>query len=406
MDRLGGMHPVTQLTDYEEVLKLVAQRVQRVERVEKVGLSEACGRVSALDVFAKAHIPPFTRATFDGYALRWEDTIGASKAKPVSLKLVGTSKPAKPFRGFVHNKEAVRIFTGAPLPRGADSVVIVENTELQASTLKVYQEVKKGSNLDLEGSDIQKGETLLKKGEVIKPHHLSLLASQGYASVKVIGVRALVIPTGNEVKPVGTKLKMGEIYDSNSFSVTSLLEQMGVHVKRVRPLPDDPQRTQEVLERASQKFELVIFMGGSSAGAEDFVPKAVRSLGEIFVHGVAISPGRPTLIGRVGKAVVVGLPGHSVSSFATTIMIIKPIVRAMYQGALFEECVVEAKLGHSLELEERLTYFRTVKLENGFAQVVYKSSSTLRSVLGAHGYILEKGPKSLKQGERVKVHMF
>lgn len=403
-DRFGGMHPISQLIDYQEFMERVRKAVTQKRTVEKVKLVDALGRVCASDVVAKTDMPPFPRATFDGYAVRSEDTKGAGWETPVELRLVGTSKPGSPIKLRVGRGEAVRVFTGGEIPEGADSVVLVEHTELVDGTVRVYAEVKPGSHMDQAGSDMRRGQVLVKAGSILKPAHILLAASQGYAEIAVYKrPKVLVAPTGNELRPVGVKLKPGEIYDSNSHAVAALLKEAGGDVKTRTPLKDDPEIIEAAMRRAAG-YDLAVFIGGSSAGAEDYVSATLSKLGKVIAHGVKLSPGRPTLLGVVGKTLVVGLPGHPTSSLAVTIMVLKPIMEWL-TGIPQSHRTVEATFGSEITgVEEGFTYFRTVKLEDGVARLVYRSSSAYSSFLDADGYIVFRD-KPPKRGEKVVVNL-
>ncbi|MEM0120175.1 MAG: molybdopterin molybdotransferase MoeA [Thermoprotei archaeon] len=404
VDTYGGMHPVSKLLDYEEFMDALRRAIRPKRTVEKVGLMEAVGRVCASDVLALSDMPPFWRATFDGYAVRAEDTRGANREVPAKLRVIGTSKPGVPVKVRVHRGEAVRVFTGGEIPEGADAVVLVENTELVGQIVKVHTEVKPSANLNAAGSDIRKGEVLIRAGTIVRPTDISLAASQGF---KEIGVyqkpSVLIIPTGNEVKPVGSKLRYGEIYDSNSHGVAALLKEAGGAVEISKPLKDDVDLIEATVRKVTA-YDLVVFIGGSSAGAEDYVSMAVSKLGKVLAHGVRLSPGRPTLFGKVGETFVVGLPGHPASSLAVTIMVLNPLMMWL-TGRPKTYRTVEAVLDSDITgVEEGFTYFRTVRLEDGIAKLVYRSSSMYSSFLGADGYIVFRDVAP-KKGEKVIVNL-
>jgi molybdopterin molybdotransferase len=405
VDKLGGMHPVTELMGYDEFLKTLVSTVKVGGSVETVKLAHAAGRVSASDVLATVDVPNFRRAAFDGYAVRSADTQGATRDSPVKLRLVGVSKPGNAKNSRVAQGEAVKIFTGGAVPEGADAVVMVESTELSGSEVYVFSGVRPGSCVDDAGSDIKKGQLLVKASSTIKPTDLPILASQGYASLRVRSrPRVFIVPTGNEIKPLGSKLREGEIYDSNSIGVAALLTGFGARVTLSKPVKDDLRRVASALRR-SAGFDLTVFIGGSSAGAEDYVAQAVGNQGKVLVHGLALSPGRPTLLGQTKHAFVVGLPGHPASSMAVSFMVLRPLISVLL-GRPVDTVKVEATLGSQLEeAKPNFTYFRTVRLDDGKAVVAYKTSSAVSSFLGADGYIVFKGSSKPRKGEKVWVNL-
>jgi molybdopterin molybdotransferase len=405
MDKLGGMHPVTKLMEYEEFLKILASTVKTIDSFETVNLSEAVGRVCVSDVLASTNIPSYRRSAFDGYAVRSDDTQGATKTSPVELRLVGVSKPGEPKNSRVLKGQAVKIFTGGVVPKGADSVVMVENTELRGSTVYVFSSVKPHSCIDGAGSDIKKGQVLTKASSTIKPTDLPILASQGYGTLMVRRKPSvLIVPTGNELRALGTVLREGEIYDSNSVGVAALLKRFGADVKVAEPVKDDPQEVTSVLQR-SVGFDLTVFIGGSSAGAEDYVAQAVSRKGYVLVHGLAISPGRPTLFGKLDNTLIVGLPGHPASSMAVSIMVLEPLVCGLLGKPVNTTTVEVTLISEPEEVKPNFTYFRTVRLKKGEAEIAYKASSAISSFLNVDGYIVFKGSSKPNKGQKVLVNL-
>jgi molybdopterin molybdotransferase len=382
------MHPVSELMEYHQFLKLVFSEIGPIASFEKITLPEAVGRVLATDFRARRSIPDFRRSNFDGYAVRAVDTAGASKSSPVKLSLSGFSKPGKPYSRALGQSECVRIFTGAALPRGADAVVMVEYTEASGGTIRVFEEVASGSRYDDVGADIRRGSLLLPRGRRIRPLDLPIIASQGVDSLKVtVRPKVLVVPTGNEVKPVGSRLKNGEIYDANSLAVAELTRKRGAIVMPLAPVRDSPQAISDILSRYSGHYHMIAFIGGSSAGAEDYIARLVAEKGKVFVHGIAISPGRPTLFGCVGKTLVLGIPGHPASSVAVTVLAAYPIVDRL-SGAIEDAPCSYVRLASQPDCPKELTCLRTVRATGASATLAYRSSSQLSSFLNSDGYIL------------------
>lgn len=404
MDKRGGMHPVESLTDYAGVMELIRSHVTTIARAKWVPVAEASGYRSAGGIPARIEIPRFYRATFDGYAVAAKYTEHATAERPALFRVIGTSKPGRPFRGKVGEGEAVRIFTGSELPSGADTVAIVEHTELDAGTLKVTKPFRPFEYLDPPGSDTKKGDELVAAGSLIRPSDIALLASQGYSRVKVHGTpRVYVVSTGNEIKSRG-RLKKGEFYDSNTPAIAALLGEFGVRLGGSAHVRDSRELITRRLAGLSRVADVVVFIAGSSAGGEDYVPASVSALGQVLVHGIAMSPGRPTLIGRVNDAWVVGLPGNPASCLTVAHFVLLPLLSQL-MGVALGHVETEAVLGESMRFPDELTYFRTVRLHEGEAQPVYKGSSSVTSFRGAHGFITAKGPGSLKRGDSVTVKL-
>jgi molybdopterin molybdotransferase len=404
MGKRGGMHPVESLMDYGRLMSLLDSLVTPLSRTAWVRVPEASGSRSAARILARIEIPRFFRAAFDGYAVAARRTETATPETPALFRVVGTSKPGQPFRKRIREDEAVKIFTGSELPSGADSVAIVEHTELEGNTLKVMKAFRTHEYLDLPGSDTRKGDELISTGSLIKPSDVALLASQGYSRIKVYDTpKVYIVSTGNEIRTSG-RLRRGEFYDSNTPSVAALLREFGVQVRGRVHVPDNIDVITRRLDALSKMADVVVFIAGSSAGGEDYVPASVGTLGRVLVRGVAMSPGRPTLVGKVRDAWVVGLPGNPASCFTVAHFVLVPLLSRL-MGVTLAHVGTQATLAEEMNFPDELTYFRTVGVRAGEVYPVYKGSSAVTSFRGAHGFVGIRGPCVLKKGERVNVSL-
>lgn len=399
------MRPVGSLTPLNQVYKVIDRFPKKVFRSVSVPVESAVGRICAKDLRATLDVPRFRRATFDGYAIRSKDVAGATSVEPVVLKLVGVSKPGQPFTGGIGPGEAVEIYTGSSVPRGADCVAMVEKTEPVGGSVRVKEPVQPGECFDEPGCDVRKGDVLVLKGESVRFYHLPLLCSQGYAKVPVQPLlKVLLVPTGNEVRKPGSAVRESQIYDSSSAAIAYTLGLWGCRTRVLGPVADDYSKLLKVLDGCSN-YDLVLLIGGSSAGAEDLVAEALGERGEVIVHGVAVNPGRPSLIGEVSGTPVIGLPGHPASSLAVTFMIVRRVVEHLL-GVQLHQTKVDLRLSQGLVADRHMTYFRTVKLVEGEVGVVYRGSSMLSSFAGADGYFIVEGPLTLEKGSGVSVTLF
>ena len=311
---------------------------------ESVGLTEALGRFLAEDIVADSDMPPFDRSQMDGYALRAEDI----QNTPVRLRIVGESAAGSGWHNELQAGEAVRIMTGAPVPRGADSVQQVELTrDLDGiGEVEILRSVELGRSIVRRGAEIKAGDQVLQRGEQINAAKMAVLASFGYASVRVHRrPRVSVLATGSELVSVDQKPGQDQIRDSNNYSIEAYAQIAGAIVKRLPLASDDTKLLKEQLAQAAATSDLVITSGGVSMGVYDFTKPALKELGaQIFFERVALKPGKPTVFARLpGAALVFGLPGNPVSVSVTFNLFARTALLAM-QGAtkpeLEEQCAL------------------------------------------------------------------
>jgi putative molybdopterin biosynthesis protein len=300
--------------------------------VEEIPLLEAYNRVLAENVTATLEIPPFNRSTVDGYAVKAEDTFGAEENKPIKLKICGTVNVGEPPKIFVAHGKAAEIATGAPIPDDADAVVMVENTERKDDDLYVYSAIAKDENIMKAGSDIKKGKTVLKAGQLMSSREIGVLAALGMAKVKVYAVpRAAVLSTGAEVTEPGGKLPSGKIYDINAYSLSTAVQESGGKPVYLGVFPDDKVQLQKALGQALASADVVITSGGVSVGPKDVMPQTLDSLGKpgVIVCGIATKPGKPTTVALIDGKLVFSLPGHPTSALLIFHLLVRPIIRFM-----------------------------------------------------------------------------
>jgi len=278
---------------------------------EIVGLSEAAGRVLAGDISSSVEIPSFARSMMDGFALRGEDTYGATSYNRLTFRIVGECLPGRPFAGVVAPGEAVRIMTGAPLPAGADAVLPVEHTEIDGPTMLALDQVSAAKHVGRPGEDVRAGEIVAATGRVLRPQDVGLLSSIGCSRVPVIRrPQVRLVITGNELLPAGTPPCGPLIADANGPMLAALAARDGGAVIFGELVPDDRDAIRAALLADA---DVVLASGGSSVGQEDYVPKLLAEMGELAVHGVAMRPSSPMGMGGIGQKLVFLLPGNPVS---------------------------------------------------------------------------------------------
>jgi len=299
---------------------------------EEVVLLEAYNRVLNIDVVSALDIPPFNRSTMDGYAVRAEDTFGADENQPANLKVTGSVNIGEKPTVTVAKGEAVEIVTGAPIPEGADAVVMIEDTEREDDELHVFVAVNANENVMKKGSDIKKGATILKKGQVLSSSEIGVLAALGLTTAKVIRIPMIaVLSTGGEVTDPGKPLPEGKIYDINAFSISTAVIESGGKPIYFGAVPDDKAALTKALQTAVASADMVITSGGVSVGPRDYTPQIVDSLGKpgVVINGIAVKPGKPTTLGFVGDKPVFSLPGHPTSALLIYYLLARPMVQRL-----------------------------------------------------------------------------
>lgn len=308
-----------------EALARVLAAVTRATEAETAPLTDADGRTLAADVTAARTQPPFRASAMDGYAVRAADT---DHCQP--LRLIGEAAAGRPFQGVLSKGEAVRIFTGAPVPEGADSVLIQEDARAEASGVTPLIPVAAGRHLRVAGIDFREGDVLLRAGSVLHPRAIGLAASMGHAALPVRRrPHVAIISTGDELVRPGEPLGPAQIVSSNAVALAALLARTGAEVHDMGVVPDDADLTRRAIEAAAG-FDLIVTCGGASVGAHDHVPAALTAAGyRIDVWKVALRPGKPFMMAASAAGLAVGLPGNPVSSYVCALLFVAPLVRAL-----------------------------------------------------------------------------
>ncbi|SHK17372.1 molybdopterin molybdochelatase [Anaerobranca californiensis DSM 14826] len=301
----------------EEVNGILANfRIKR--QVEKVKIFEGLNRELAEDVYAPISLPPFNRSAVDGYCVNWEDVAGASESLPIFLKVVGNIEMGQKPKGQLEREQAMVVATGSMLPEGANAVVMVEETErLAEDEVAIYSSVACYENVLVEGEDVKKGELVLAKGTKLTPENISLLAALGITEVEVFQkIQVGILSTGDELVEVGEEAKLGQIYNSNGPGLIAAVSSCGAIPRYYGIIEDDFNVLKESLEKAVKECQLVILTGGTSIGTKDYVVKAIDGIGKpgVLVHGIAIKPGKPTIIGAIDSTPIFGLSGNPFSA--------------------------------------------------------------------------------------------
>ena len=386
----------------EEARKRILEKVTPLPD-RTIRIETALDHFSARDVFARVPLPGFDNSAMDGYAV-----VASSCKKGGRLRVIG-EQPAGPDRKLrVSDGEAVRIFTGAPLPQRADAVVMQEDVTREGTDIRVNVDVGAGEFVRRRGCDLAEGQMILAKGERIGVPTVALLASQGFADVIVGGeATAAVISTGDELVEPGDELQPGQIYDSNSILLNALLLRCGLSATAVEHCRDDRQSLGNAIKRGMKNHVLII-SGGVSVGEHDLVQEALRKLGaKIEIWRVAVKPGKPFLFGEVGECFVFGLPGNPVSAFVTFLQFVRPAILRMMGAANLDLLRVPAKLAVGLTNDGDRAHYIRGKLEHEkFTPTGRQESHALFGLSQANALLRVAVGQALKADEIVDIQIW
>ncbi len=301
-----------------------------ISETEIVDVRGSIGRVLVRDIMAGEDLPGFDRSTVDGYAIRSSDTFGASISTPAMLRVVGEIKIDEEYEGVLEENEALKLPTGGKLPEGADAVVMIEDTREAGDLVEVFRPVAPGQNVMKKDEDISKGSTVAKRGDILGIGHVALLLNLGMTEVEVYRrLKVGLISTGDEVIEPERFRTFPYVRDSNTHSLKAFLEKMGFRVKRYGISKDDFDELRSFMYRSYEENDVTVSAGGSSVGVRDYTVEAINSIGKpgVMIHGVLVSPGKPTIFGVVNDHPFVGLPGHPSSFTLSSFTFLVPLLR-------------------------------------------------------------------------------
>ncbi|WP_421252864.1 molybdopterin molybdotransferase MoeA [Aeromonas jandaei] len=375
---------------------------------EQLPLPQALGRILASDIASPLAVPPFDNSAMDGYAVRLADL-----AAGIPLIMAGKAFAGQPYQGEWPAGHCVRIMTGAPVPAGTDAVVMQEETQADGDRITFLAQPEPGQNIRRAGSDIGKGACVLQAGTRLTPREMPLLASLGIATVPVRRpLKVAIFSTGDELKPVGTPLAHGDIYDSNRYGVRAMLARLGCDCLDLGIIPDDPAQLRAAFIRADEEADVLITTGGVSVGEADFTKQLLDELGEIGFWKLAIKPGKPFAFGRLPRAWFFGLPGNPVSAMVTFDQLVQPAL-AKLAGQRFERPLqLQAVTTEQLKKSPGRLDFQRGILSQGPNGLEVRStgsqdSAVFSSLSRANCYIiLERERGRITAGETVTVEPF
>ena len=394
------------LISVEQALEKVLSQASPVEQTETVTILDTLNRVLAEDLHSGIDVPGYDNSAMDGYAVRSEDCLTSGSELPVTQRI-----PAGQVGTLLEPGTAARIFTGAPIPEGADAVVMQErcerhDNEKQGSKVTINTVVKTGSNVRRAGEDITMGSSVLNAGKRLRPQELGLLASVGLAEFKVKRkLKVATFFTGDEIVTPGQTLAAGQIYNSNRYTLTGLLQAMDCEIVDLGIVPDTLEATLDVLQQAASSADLVITSGGVSVGEEDYVRIALEKLGELSMWRIAMKPGKPVAFGKVKNALFMGLPGNPVSVFVTFLLFARALILKMQGADDYNIQRVSVIADFDWPVIKRQEYLRVRLVEKDRQTVAqlypHQGSGILSSASWADGLIEVSIGQQIKQGDKV-----
>ena len=404
------MRPMRDTIPMDEALRIVTETAHPLTRTHYVPLEKSSGLVLATDIIAAQDVPPFDRAAMDGYAVLANDTFSASRQTPKSLRCIETVHTGNIPTKQVGTGECAEIATGAPMPEGADAVVMVEETErTNNGTVDIFKPVHPKQHIGRRGADIAVTQKVLVPGDLLTPSRLGAIAALGIPNVEVYDrPRVALLSTGNEIVEPGKPLEPGHIYDINRFTLGSIV---GIHggVSTAYPVATDSLKSlgEAVDTILKNKTDILVFSGGSSVGEKDLTLDILQEKGKVLFHGISVKPGKPTVFGRIGSTPVFGMPGYPTSCLSNAYMLLVPLLRIMAHLPPYQTRTVTVPTAQRLVSTTGRHQFYTVRVVDGAAIGAFKASGDITSMSQADGYIeIPAQTDLIEKGEPVEVKLF
>jgi molybdopterin molybdotransferase len=402
------MRPIRETIPVEDARRFLMEAAVPIDRIERITIDKADGRVLAAPVISTIDVPPFDRAVMDGYAVIAQDTFGTGRSDAKVLRLVETIYTGATPTRRISAGECVEIATGAPLPEGADAVVMVEETEgADGAGVRVFTPVYPGQHVGRRGADIAAGQSVLATDVVVNSARLGVLAAIGALEVDVYQKpHVALLSTGNEIVDPGQPLGPGQIYDINRFTLSSIIHGHGGVVTVAATVPDTLPDLLRAIDSAVSA-DLIIFSGGSSVGERDLIVDALQEAGDVIFHGIAVKPGKPTILGKVGGKPVLGMPGNPTSCLSNAHVLLVPMLRKMARLPEYFPRTIKVPLARRVVSTTGRHQIYTVRVADGTAIPAFKGSSDITSMALADGYIeIPAQTDIVEAGEMVEVKLF
>jgi molybdopterin molybdotransferase len=401
------MRPIRETIPVDEARALALAASTPVDRVERVSIDAADDRVLAVSIVSSVNVPPFDRAAMDGYAVLARDTFGAGRNDPKLLRSIQTTYSGDAAARRISAGECVEIATGAPVPEGADAVVMVEETEKTVDGIRIFTPVYPGQHVGRRATDIAEGQPVVAAGAMLTAARIGALAAVGTTAVEVFArPQVTIVSTGNELVEVGRPLGPGQIYDINRFTLSSIVRTHG-GVPRTAATVFDELDDLIAAIHAAASADFIIFSGGSSVGERDLMQDALKQAGEVIFHGIAVKPGKPTILGTVGGTPVLGMPGNPTSCLSNAYLLVIPMLRRIARLPPYQPRTLSVPLSRRVVSTTGRHQFYTVRVTDGLAVPAFKGSGDITSMAHADGYIEIPAQTDLVEaGQVVEVKLF
>jgi len=395
------------LVTIEEARHLLSEAGAPLTRTEVCALRHLHGRVLAHALVATGDVPGFARSAMDGFAVRAADTSAASTESPARLRVVDEAWAGHPARGTVAPGTAIAIATGGVIPEGADAVVMVEDTSRHGDEVSVRARVETGHHVSPRGSDLPAGVRALEPGDLLTPARVGVVAALGLTGAEVYSRPVVaILSSGDEVVEAGAPLGAGQVHDVNSHTLSAIVAASGGAPVVRRRIVDRYEDVEDAV-RGAARADLVLVSGGSSVGGRDYVLDVLARLGDIRFRGIAVKPGKPTVLAVVDGKPVIGMPGNPTSCLSNGYLLVAPLVRRLARLPPHEPRVVQARLSRAVSSPPDRHQFYTVRVGDGIAEPAFKGSGDITSMARADGYFeIPVGVARVDAGETVDVTLF
>ncbi len=376
---------------------------------EEIDCEDAYGRVLFNDVYSRMDFPPFDKALKDGFAILSEDSYGASEESPNTLDVIDFLEAGSITDKKVEKGKCIEISTGAAIPEGANAVVMVEYCEKFDDKVNLFTTATPSQDIAKKGSDIEEGKLILKKGDILTPGKIGVLLSQGFKTIEVYKKPTVgIISSGNEITMQGQDLPFGKIYDVNGNMIKNDAVSCGADAKFLGVVRDNYDRVKEKIQESLEDVDILLCSGGTSAGLGDVIKHVLDELGEVYIHGISVQPGKPTIVGVINEKLVIGLPGNPVSALMIfNAFVASPLSSVAGIKKEFEQKVINGVMTRRIHSPVGRMQYQLVKVDGSDVQPIFKDSGAIFSLSSADGYVkVEKSVELLDEGEEVEVYLF
>ena len=376
---------------------------------EEILVTEAYGRILFEDVYSRMDFPPFDKALKDGFAILAEDSFGASEESPNTLEVIDFLEAGSTTDKKVEKGKCIEISTGAAMPEGSESIVMVEYAEKFDDKVNLLTTATPGQDVAKKGSDIEEGNLILKKGDFLNPGKIGVLLSQGFETIEVYKKPTVgVVSSGNEITLQGQDLPYGKIYDVNGGMIKNDAISCGADARFLGVMKDNYDEVKEKITAALEEVDILLCSGGTSAGLGDVLKHVLDELGEVHIHGISVQPGKPTIVGVIDGKIIIGLPGNPVSALMIfNAFVAEPLTKLAGIEKDFELKTVKGVMTRRIHSPVGRMQYQLVKVDGENVNPIFKDSGAIFSLSSADGYVIvPKSVELLDEGEHVEVYLF